>query len=197
MKHLINSYLLSFMNPYLLTLNTLFMKKKLRGYSYNHYYEIVRDCVQGMHQRRLSTKAVNKATEILVNAGVISKSYHNFEEIYEEVNKLIGHVSGIGKLTVYDTALKLGCIMNPRVFPRDNVYLMAAAPYNAACRYYGKKLSNIEPVGTFAADFGEIPSMFIEDFFCVMHKCILRKGTVRTVLTKDIRKSLNSYMIAL
>lgn len=197
MKHLINSYLLSFMNPYLLTLNTLFMKKKLRGYSYNHYYEIVRDCVQGMHQRRLSTKAVNKATEILVSAGVISKSYHDFEEIYEEVDKLIGHVRGIGKLTVYDTALKLGCTMNPRVFPRDYVYLMANAPYNAAYRYYGRKLHDIEPIATFAADFGEIPSMFIEDFFCVMHKYIIGKGMVNTVFTKNIKNSLNNYLIAL
>ena len=197
MKHLINSYLLSFMNPYLLTLNTLFMKKELRGYSYNHYYEIVRDCVQGMHQRRLNTSAVNNAAEILVKAGVISKSYKDFEELYEEVNSLIGHIKGIGKLTVYDTALKLGCIMNPRVFPRDYVYLMADAPYNAACRYYGKKLSYIEPIGTFAAEFGKIPSMFIEDFFCVMHNYINGKSSVKTVTTKDIKKKLNEYIIAI
>lgn len=197
MKHLINSYLLSFMSPCLLTLNTLLMKKQKSGYSYNHYYEIVRDCVQGMHQRRLNTSAVNKATEALVKAGVISKSYKDFEELYDEVNSLIGHIRGIGKLTVYDTALKLGSTMNPRIFPKDNVYLMATAPHKAACLYYGKTLGSIEPVSTFAAEFGEIPSMFIEDFFCVMHNFINGKGSVKTVTTKDIKKKLNEYVIAL
>lgn len=173
------------------------MKKQKSGYSYNHYYEIVRDCVQGMHQRRLDTSAVNKSTEILVKAGVISKSYKNFEELYDEVNSLIGHIRGIGILTVYDTALKLGSTMNPRIFPKDKVYLMATAPYKAACLYYGKTLSKIEPVGTFAAEFGEIPSMFIEDFFCVMHNYISGKGSVKTVTTKDIKKKLSEFIIAI
>lgn len=197
MKHLINSYLLSFMSPCLLTLNTILMKKQLRGYSYNHYYEIVRDCVQGMHQRRLKTVAVNKATEKLTNAGLLFKSYTNFEDLYNDVNNQIGGIPGIGSLTVYDTALKLGCTMNPRVFPKDYVYLMANKPYQAAVKYYGRTLLHVEPISTFVADFGEIPSMFIEDFFCVMNKYITGKGTVKTIMTKDIVKQLRAYSIAL
>lgn len=173
------------------------MKKKMSGYSYNHYYEIVRDCVQGMHQRRLKTVAVNKATEKLTKAGLLFKSYKNFEDIYNDVNKQISGISGIGKLTVYDTALKLGCTMNPRIFPKDYVYLMADKPYNAAVKYYGRKLLHVEPISTFASDFGEIPSMFIEDFFCVMHKYIIGKGTVATVTTNEIKKQLRTYSIAL
>lgn len=197
MKHLINSYLLSFMSPCLLTLNTILMKKQLRGYSYNHYYEIVRDCVQGMHQRRLKTVAVNKATEKLTNAGLLFKSYTNFEDLYNDVNNQIGGIPGIGSLTVYDTAIKLGCTMNPRVFPKDYVYLMANKPYQAAVKYYGRTLLHVEPISTFVADFGEIPSMFIEDFFCVMNKYITGKGTVKTIMTKDIVKQLRAYSIAL
>jgi hypothetical protein len=173
------------------------MKKQLRGYSYNHYYEIVRDCVQGMHQRRLKTVAVNKATEKLTNAGLLFKSYTNFEDLYNDVNNQIGGIPGIGSLTVYDTAIKLGCTMNPRVFPKGYVYLMANKPYQAAVKYYGRTLLHVEPISTFVADFGEIPSMFIEDFFCVMNKYITGKGTVKTIMTKDIVKQLRAYSIAL
>ena len=197
MKHLINSYLLSFTQPMVATLNALIMKKQLSGYSYNHYYEIVRDCVQGMHQRRLKTASVNQATTTLVNDGIISKHYNSFEDLYDDVNRLIGRIPGIGGLTVYDTAFKLGCTMNPRLFPKDKVYLMGNSPYKAACKYYGRKLNHIEPISTFAADFGEIPSMFIEDFFCVMSRYITGPGTVKTVYISDIKKSYRNYCCTL
>lgn len=195
MKHLLNSYLLSFSGGIITTLNNIVMKKQMRGYSCNHYYEIVRDCVQGMHQRRLQTGAVNQATATLVNANVISMNFADFESLYDEVNRLIGHIRGIGPLTVYDAALKLGCSMNPRLFPVNYVYLMADAPYNAACRLYGRKLNRIEPVSSFKSEFGEVPSMFIEDFFCVMHRFILQNGKIMKVTTKHIKKELTKYIL--
>ena len=38
------------------------MKKQKSGYSLNHYYEIVRNAVMGMHQRRMRPTVVDKAT---------------------------------------------------------------------------------------------------------------------------------------
>ena len=195
MEHLLNSYLLSFCYQFHAALNTLIMKKQKSGYSLNHYYEIVRNAVMGMHQRRMRPTVVDKATQALVNANIINQKYSVFEDLYADVDNIIGGIKGIGPLTVYDAALKLGCVMNPRVFPKDYVYIFANAPYKAACRLYGKQLKNIEPISTFSNYFDKVPSMYIEDFFCVMERFIIGKNKVETVDTKDLNKELRKYII--
>jgi hypothetical protein len=58
------------------------------------------------HQRRIPRAVLTKAKEALLKVDV--KSCRNFDELSDLVRATIGPIRGIGELTIYDTAHRLG-----------------------------------------------------------------------------------------
>lgn len=81
------------------------------------------------HQYRMSGKTLNEVYEAL-KTWKTSKKFSNFDELYSEVEKSIGSVSGVGPLMVYDTALRFAEYYGLKP---DLVYLHAGAREGAVC----------------------------------------------------------------
>ncbi|MBR1539281.1 MAG: hypothetical protein IJ636_07220 [Bacteroidales bacterium] len=146
-------------------------------------------CNRSRHQRRLRSSAVDVAADTLLNARIggtpfisnkrIMHSFRNFEELYDWVYSVISMgATGIGNCTVYDTCLRLGHNMTPKVEPRDYVYIHRCVK-DSAIRILGAKAVRGKfrvPRACFDAvekDFSTLTAVEIEDFLCVVHPCIV------------------------
>lgn len=132
-------------------------------------------CVKGGHQYCIANSAIQNAVDALQKSGILSKKYADFETLYEDVSKLLSPISGIGDLTIYDTALRIGFIQYPAIFPREYVYLARGAKTGAE-NLLGIKVAYREPISLFAQYFGNMSSHFVEDFLCVLKDFLVING---------------------
>ena len=131
--------------------------------------DILYMCVRGAHQYCIKSVAIKDAVDALYNAKVLHTKYIDFEALYDDIRSLLISISGIGNLTIYDTALRIGFIMNPIVLPRQYVYLACGAMRGAENLLNAKGALNYrEPAYLFSPCFGNLSSHFVEDFLCVM-----------------------------
>lgn len=148
--------------------------------------DIIRMCVRGLysswHQRRVKEAAIDEAVENimgqkfiinlthnakLVNGRYFYKRFLDFEELYEAVKQLIGGVNGIGLVTIYDTARRIGHLLSNPIYPYAYVYLHYNCVNKSAESVLKKKhLRYREPAQIFIAEFGTLPSIYIEDILC-------------------------------
>lgn len=114
------------------------------------------------HQRRLKKADIGKALKRLQSKVSELEAYKSFEEIHECVRVICDPIKGLGKLYIYDTALRIGAFL--RLVPK-RVYLQAGAL--AGARALGLDVKN-SPLP--AKDFPEALSILkaheIEDFLC-------------------------------
>ncbi len=146
--------------------------------------KVLRECVCSRkgHQYCISEQAVNEAVDRLmkgecllsgrkkcplIDNGQIFDKFNDFEELYSIINQIIGDINGIGALTVYDTAKRIGHIFENPIYPRQYVYLFAGAANGAKNLFSNKALGFREPISMFTPYFGTLPSIFIEDILCV------------------------------
>lgn len=156
-------------------------------------------CVRHGHQYCISDVSILEARERLrkasvkrkpfVKANKLNEVFADFEELYDFVNSVIGGVSGIGPLTVYDTAKRIGHLFEKPIYPKAYVYLSAGAEKGAKALLNRKSLSFREPTIVFEPFFGTLPSVFVEDILCIFKNQFLPlsieiKGTNKTLITK-------------
>ena len=170
--------------------------------------EIVRMCVRGLyktgHQKRVKEDAIDEAVEKLMtnkfrdhNRGLncrlvsgnrVYNKFVDFEELYEAVRQLIGSVNGIGYVTLYDTARRLGYLLPEPIFPVAYVYLHYNKVNKAAESILNRRLQYREPATSFVCEFGTFPSICIEDILCIFNGVLIKDvkekedvdGTVET-----------------
>lgn len=149
--------------------------------------DILRMCVRGLystgHQRRVEVRAIDEAVDSLMkdkwtihsalNGTVLRgknrfyDKFADFEELYHAIRQIIGGVNGIGFVTVYDTARRLGHLLNKPIYPCAYVYLHYNKVNSAAKAILGVgKLNYREPALIFLCPFGKLPSINIEDLLC-------------------------------
>ena len=138
---------------------------------------ILHKCVKGAHQYCISKAAINNAVKNLKKARILSTKYNNFEVLYDDVRNAIANIKGIGDLTVYDTALRLGFIMFPIVLPNEYIYLARGAKRGAE-KLLGKAVHYREHISIFMPYFGNLSPHFIEDFLCVMEDFLCTGGVI-------------------
>lgn len=130
----------------------------------------------GAHQTRLHDMPswqvdAKCAIDVLAASKPWKKSYGSFDEIYEDIKKLIGSIKHIGPLTIYDVALRLAARFNNPAMMPNKVYL-SAGPLRAAKILYAN--SNLKTIGAFVMacafppDFQKLTCEDIEDLLCVM-----------------------------
>lgn len=159
--------------------------------------EIVRMCVRGLyttgHQKRVKEDAIDEAVEKLmtikfrdhnrcqecrlVTGNRVYNKFVDFEELYEAVRQLIGSVNGIGYVTLYDTARRLGYLLPEPIFPVAYVYLHYNKVNKTAESILNRKLQYREPATSFVCGFGTFPSICIEDILCIFSDVFIKDVT--------------------
>jgi len=159
--------------------------------------DIIKECICNRHghQYCISKDAVNSATEALFRGKFIqdncteipfikenqkrydlNECFNDFEELYDFIRFAIGGTTGIGPLTVYDTARRIGHLYKKPIYPKMYVYLAAGAKKGAENLLSNTDLHFREPIDLFKPYFGTMPSAFIEDMLCI-YKNVLKNIT--------------------
>jgi hypothetical protein len=116
------------------------------------------------HQRRLPRALLKQAATELKRAKL--ERSRNFDELHERVFGAIGSVHGIGELTVYDTALRIGARL--RYLPR-RVYLHSGTRTGAKALGLDWRAPFVE-VRELPRAFRVLEPHEIEDCLCIFKK---------------------------
>jgi hypothetical protein len=127
------------------------------------------------HQRRIPQAVLNEAEYRLQRARNTLKHAPDFAALHRLVESEIGSIHGIGMLTVYDVAHRVGAFLGktPAL-----VYLHAGTQAGAAALGFTRE--TIDPAAL-PATFARLSAAEIEDCLCI-YKDQLRGGEIRTGL---------------
>lgn len=162
--------------------------------------DVLRECVcqRHGHQYCIPSKAVDDAIDALlkgefvflnkvnpfVQSNRLYEGFADFEQLYDFVASVIAGISGIGPLTVYDTAKRIGHLFANPIYPQQYVYLSGGAMDGAKALLGTNNLKFREPAGLFEPYFKGLSSVFIEDILCIFKSTFASLGgaTVKSVL---------------
>ena len=150
-------------------------------------------CIRIRHGNRMPWADTRSAVDKLVDSGIITHTFSNFEDLHKEVESIL---SGIhfaqGPLMVYDTALTIGALLN--VLPQKLVYLYAGAWDGAVILKNPKTLQHVMDVSLWQTPdlFPGIDSLDIENMLCDLKSLFKKLDDKGEVTTDDIDKRLES-----
>ncbi|HKU17643.1 MAG TPA: hypothetical protein VJP80_00020 [Candidatus Saccharimonadales bacterium] len=115
------------------------------------------------HQYRIPSRVLEESCQCLLGKVAELEAASSFEELHDVVHATICDISGIGKLTVYDTALRIGAFRG--LAPR-NVFLHAGTRVGA--RKLGLDTSQeFLPFSIFPTELRVLKPREIEDVLCI------------------------------
>ena len=158
-------------------------------------------CDRHGHQYCIDSDAIDEAVKALmvcihvspfgkfplVKGKKLVNSFADFEELYDFINSVIGGISGIGALTVYDTTKRIGHLFDTPIYPKPYVYLNAGALDGARALLGRNDLKFRELTTLFEPYFGTFPSIFIEDILCIF-KTVYRANSINIKATEPSLK---------
>jgi hypothetical protein len=115
------------------------------------------------HQRRISAPALEKAALALSRVIDQIRRCRNFEELFHLIESAIGHIWGIGELTIYDTALRIGAKLG--LYP-ERVYLHAGTRIGAKALGIDTARESVAP-SELPKEFRRLRPHQIEDCLCI------------------------------
>lgn len=164
---------------------------------HGHQYCIPNTAVENAVNALMDSKFVRADMKVtpFINGNKVSEVFEDFEELYDFISLVISGIPGIGPLTVYDTAKRIGHSFGTPIYPKSYVYLAAGAKNGAEALLKKKGLRFREPIQLFGPSFGSFPSIFIEDMLCI-YEPLFSKCSVNPI-TKEINiscsyKNINS-----
>lgn len=115
------------------------------------------------HQYRIGAQKLNNLASILVESIDYLQVAPNFDALYQEIERIVvfRSIVGIGPLTIYDIACRIGSCTNRTP---DKVYLHAGA---AAGARHLKIQGKTAPVEAFPPSFAALSADDIESLLCV------------------------------
>jgi hypothetical protein len=115
------------------------------------------------HQCRIPGRVLEKSRECLLKCLSTIRQARSFEELHELVALAIRRIRGIGELTVYDTALRIGAF---RHLEPNKVFLHAGT--RAGARRLGLDVSKgVLKVSELPAELRVLKPREIEDVLCI------------------------------
>ena len=124
-----------------------------------------------LHQKRIPIVVLEQWSNFILQSKEKISDCCDFKELYNCIKniKADNKIKGIGELTIYDTAFRLGIYLNK--LPDAFVYLHA----NAIIPGYTKSFI---PTKKLVDNFENhnMPAYMIEDFLCVFHKNIIEQS---------------------
>lgn len=121
------------------------------------------------HQRRIPKKVLLKSQRVLWDARQKLCCIRTFEELHESIQEFIGSIDGIGRLAIYDTALRIGA--NRGLSPKA-VYLHAGTLKGAGNLGLYKHKPTL-PVSEIPAPLRRLKPLEIEDVLCIYKDCFI------------------------
>jgi hypothetical protein len=125
------------------------------------------------HQRRLRRAVLNEAERRLQGNSEALRHTPDFVGLHGLINEEIGMIAGMGELTVYDIAHRIGAFLGK---PPTLVYLHAGTRTGAIA--LGFRGDTVDP-SLLPAPFSRLSAAEIEDCLCI-YKDELRGGKIRT-----------------
>lgn len=149
---------------------------------HGHQYCIPEEAVEKAVKELMKSKTYSGSP--LIKRGKLFANFIDFEELYEFIKSVIGGISGIGPLAIYDTARRIGHLFDTPIYPKEYVYLAAGAKDAAAVLLNRDKnsLKDRESKELFSPYFGTLPSAFVEDLLCIF------KGIMTDLGKKSIKQ---------
>jgi len=121
------------------------------------------------HQYMVKQKALNKAERILTKKVSEIEWCESFYDLHEKIDELIRNIHGVGELTVYDTAARIGANLG---FKPKVVYL------HVGTREGAKKLVKLKwgqktlDRKTLPTPFRKLSPSHLEDLLCICKGCL-------------------------
>ena len=192
-------------------LNNLFKK-------YRHPKKITHnmaiDIFEGDHQKRLPyeksikySETINMLSKALRSSTLMSDSFCDFEDLFYAVRACLKSVPGVGTLSYYDVALRIGFIREKQILPQKKVYLSHGALKGAnnlrktipalfgtipskCLNIRGELKEDVYDISIFAPVLQKMTSPFLEDFFCVFDSELKK---LPSLTYKQMQKVNNYY----
>ena len=151
-------------------------------------------CLRSRHGWRMPWVYTTQAVEKLVNSNILNKKFNGFEELYDEVQNIIGNIIfARGDLTLYDTAVNLGQLMNPVIEPKNLVYLAAGARKGAGYVLGKNNVKRTLPIKNFAKLFPNVPNIDIENMLCIYKELFRKLANGETLTQQEIDNAYNPH----
>lgn len=115
------------------------------------------------HQRRLKESTLSESRARLLANTASLRSATSFEELFERIDELISDISGLGELTVYDTALRIGAWLG--LCPQ-RVYLHAGTRKGAARLGLASRAQSLG-MDALPHELQALPAREAEDVLCI------------------------------
>jgi hypothetical protein len=122
------------------------------------------------HQTRMQQSLLARCAAALRRRLGELEAAPTFAALYETVDRAIGGMHGVGRLCVYDTALRIGA---HRGLAPELVYLQAGARDGARALGFDGSRTTLEPRELPGA-LARVPAHEAEDILCI-HKDVLRR----------------------
>jgi hypothetical protein len=113
------------------------------------------------HQSRIPKLSLLEARDQLFRISL--KQCSNFMHLHSAIKQTIGPIHGIGPLTIYDTALRIGAFL--RITP-DHIFLHAGTRQGGTALGVGAKRSAVSP-SELPPQFQRLEPREIEDCLCI------------------------------
>lgn len=118
------------------------------------------------HQTRIRREVLQSAKNILMRYSHNLRNCKTFSELHAKIEKLIGDIDGIGELTVYDTALRIGTYLG---LEPELIYLHAGVRGGVKALGLNHRLHTLEK-SKLPREFHVLGPHEIEDCLCIYKK---------------------------
>jgi hypothetical protein len=122
------------------------------------------------HQRRIPGEVLRQWADTLHERATHLQNAGSFDGLFKEIEKVGRQLHGIGELTIYDTALRIGAFL--KLAP-DRVYLHAGTRQGARALGIGAGTTHIAR-SALPAGLRRLPAAEIEDCLCLYAQDIAR-----------------------
>ena len=132
--------------------------------------------IRNAHQKHLIWHKENYKIVInkLAQSKLWERSYNNFEELYDTVEKEIMNLKGVGPLTVFDVSKRIGNVL--RIEPIEYIYISRGAKKGAE-NLLGEKIKEERlPVEKFKRFFPSLSPLHIENVLCILKGYFIKNG---------------------
>lgn len=141
-------------------------------------------CLRCRHGKRMPWKYTKVGVDRLVNGNILNASFKSFEDLYDALTVLLENIPFVqGDLTLYDTAVNIGQLLNQPISPKKYVYLAAGSREGAELLLGKKKVKRKMPKRELNMIFKHIAIVDIENMLCI-YKPLLAKMKAGHKLTK-------------
>lgn len=113
------------------------------------------------HQWKIPTSALTAARDALLKIDL--SQAQSFHELHAIIAKTIGPIGGIGELTIYDTAHRIGAFLGLRP---ESVYLHAGVRSGAKAIGLDYRAATL-PISVFPKPFQKLLPEQVEDCLCI------------------------------